>query len=1152
MAILQGDIKLLKSAVMADTSDGGGAMTGIAVIDGQSNNLFPDTSAMDRAIGRVQQRLVYGVAHVDNTDTLMGAHAIITEAPADPLVHCVLMEAGAWAEEHDASTGRIEKYLVKGPRLGPVMYDNHYAGSLQLRLITFVGASFPAGGDAVVLRNPNGDEQYVRVLKVAISTQQVAVEERGEVSVFTAQIGTCDLGQELAYDFTGPPAARTFTAANYAQVFSTSPATGAKFYGLKPLSAVGAPGDLSAFVSGGIYTPLVPAATIETPIIDVQPFVARTAVTNTGIAPLALAEVTMAIGPNAVVTAPTAITPQSVSLLAGGTTFTDNGSGGLLQGTTLVGTVDYPLGTIRFTATAPAYGTVATTLTYTPASAASMSASSAALTVTSANQGLAYTTSLLPPPGPGSLSLSYMAQGRWYELTDNFAGKLAGADSAYGVGTVNYATGSVSVTLGAIPDVGGVLLATWGDSHAAAPIDTTVLPARMGFKIRDPGYDVASLLILWSRANVNYSATVALVDQRWQLTGDATGVYSADNAGGYIDFAPSVFPDGNVTLRRKGYAASLSNFTGAGGGNYTLNGALPITPGSFSAQVLVTYPPDGQVAVGDTPVRLTDADGVVYARFPGDLTVAARAVGTINYTTGALTINSTAGVSIWVYESATGGTWDAHMVRFGYTAQASRLLPVLVPITNVSYRAGLTADTDRTITISEWSVYLPTPDTQLVGTGMVFKVGGDLYSCAGSTLRTGWNAQTGAPANTSAGRTTDAGDVVITSLPANFSNTVTWYNAAQSIAGQGTNSGVFRTLTAPLKTGVFQLNSADARSSSASDAGVLSGSFAGSVDFTRGVVRWSLASGLLQAADLRYNAVFLQYLPLEKDLLGLDTARLPLDGKVPVFRKGDKVLVHNTQTFSLPNGLTKGVAYDWGRVRTASVRVKDALGATVPSPLYTTNLDAGTITVPVSSNITPYTQPFAVEHRIEDLVVCSVADISGKLTFTRSLTHDFPLGSSFASSALVFGDLFARAYNVFEQITWTSTWSNDRIGSTILAQFNSALYPLVMTNRGSITERWALIFTSSTAFRVIGETVGEIATGNTSTNCAPGNPATQVPYFTLPALGWGNGWSAGNVLRFNTDACGTGFWAVRTVLQGPPSVESDKFALAFRGDVDRP
>jgi hypothetical protein len=186
------------------------------------------------------------------------------------------------------------------------------------------------------------------------------------------------------------------------------------------------------------------------------------------------------------------------------------------------------------------------------------------------------------------------------------------------------------------------------------------------------------------------------------------------------------------------------------------------------------------------------------------------------------------------------------------------------------------------------------------------------------------------------------------------------------------------------------------------------------------------------------------------------------------------------------------------------------------------------------------------------LLLCSQADISGRLRFTRSLTHNFPAGTSCVSSALPFGDLFARFYNVFEQQTWTSVWADERIGNAMTANFNETDYPITVTNRGTIKERWAVIFTGSTTFRVVGESVGEIGYGNTSDDCAPTNNATSAPYFVIPALGWGAGWSAGNVLRFNTDACGAPFWIVRTILQGPASVESDKFALAFRGDVDRP
>ena len=44
MPIQSGDVKLLKSAVMADVPEGGGAPTGNTIADGVSNAIFPDIS----------------------------------------------------------------------------------------------------------------------------------------------------------------------------------------------------------------------------------------------------------------------------------------------------------------------------------------------------------------------------------------------------------------------------------------------------------------------------------------------------------------------------------------------------------------------------------------------------------------------------------------------------------------------------------------------------------------------------------------------------------------------------------------------------------------------------------------------------------------------------------------------------------------------------------------------------------------------------------------------------------------------------------------------------------------------------------------------------------------------------------------------------
>jgi hypothetical protein len=156
------------------------------------------------------------------------------------------------------------------------------------------------------------------------------------------------------------------------------------------------------------------------------------------------------------------------------------------------------------------------------------------------------------------------------------------------------------------------------------------------------------------------------------------------------------------------------------------------------------------------------------------------------------------------------------------------------------------------------------------------------------------------------------------------------------------------------------------------------------------------------------------------------------------------------------------------------------------------------------------------------------------------------------SSAYIAGTLQAAAQDSFAQEAWTNVWSDSLIGTPILAQYNDTVNPIVVTNAGAITERWALIFTSNTAFNVVGEEVGQILTGNTSTTLAPVNPATGVPYFTLQNAGWGSGWVAGNVLRFNTSGANFPLWIARTVRQSPSAAPgTDQMTISIRGDIDQ-
>jgi hypothetical protein len=1172
MAILTQDIKLLKSAVMSDTSDGGGQMTGTTVVDGQSNNLFPDTSAMDRAFGRVNLRKMFGVAHTDDTDTLMGAHAIVTEAPADPLVHCTLLKTQNWADTRDTAKDAMEKYLVKGPRIGYRLYDLHYFGSMQIRLVSLVGGKAPSGGDALVLRNPNGQEQYVRLLRTVTSSEAVAVIESGSTVLLQATVVTCDIGNPLAYDFSGPPATRVgLVESGYAQLYSTNVAGGARFYGVKPLASAGAPGDYSVLAAGGIYTPVVPAATVESPLIDQYPLALSQSLSRTASRAVTLPPVTLTLAPGTVLKLPTPAEPGSVSIGHGSTQFTDNAQGVLKQGTNEVGQISYTGKTVTINAGSPSYGSASASVSYRPATAVGAATHSELLPITIANQGRVFTSAFEPPPAPGTFVVSYMAQGRWYDLTDNANGKLAGSDSSYGVGTINYATGSLGITLGAVPDIGSALLFQWGDASAAATFSAANTPARLSTRIPVAvNADPATLQINWSRGAANYQA---LCTAAGVLTGDATGnvrtgvvidpLTGTQTFSGGVDFAPAILPDGPVTLQWSKTPVGSGSLTANGTGNYTLPD-VPVFPRSVIFNLL-TIAQEGF----NLPAIITVVDDGLGVLICTSFGAVGQAVGTINYSTGAVhivtalamdvieivvnTYNYTAGVQR-SYESRISRS--AHIVRLQY----GELL-------NISYRkAGSAVPETLSASPTNWSLSLPVrTGTTLCTTGMVFEVGGDVYHSAAGIVSRGWSVSTGAAVQPSAGAVGDGGDISLTSMPSNGTNTVSLVGAAINMAdGLKVGQGVFRIASAPVKVGVFQIQ-AGANVGSANASGQISGGgWSGTVDYQRGIVAWDRIIGAwadiqswrtlgpVNASDLSYNAVFLQYLPLDATLLGLDTVRLPLDGKVPVFNRGDLLVVHNTLSFTFPNPLTKGLAYSLGRARLASVRVKDALGVLVPDTLYTCDLNLGTITVPTASSITTYAQPFKCEHRIEDMLLCSEADISGKLSVTRSLTHTFPANTSFVSSALPFGDLFARSYSIFEQATWTGVWQDTIIGSAIIPQFNSTLYPITVTNRGAIKERWVLIFTNSTSFRVIGESVGEIASGNTGTQCAPINPATGTPYFTISPTAWGTGWATGNSLRYNTDACGAPLWAVRTVLQGPATLDSDQFTLAFRGDVDRP
>ena len=282
-------------------------------------------------------------------------------------------------------------------------------------------------------------------------------------------------------------------------------------------------------------------------------------------------------------------------------------------------------------------------------------------------------------------------------------------------------------------------------------------------------------------------------------------------------------------------------------------------------------------------------------------------------------------------------------------------------------------------------------------------------------------------------------------------------------------------------------------------------------------------------------------------MIGLDPVRLPQDGRVPVFRKGDLIVIHHTLQTTLPTGLTAGQTLTLPRGDLTLVEFYDADGLYVPETYYAVNLATGGLVMADPLDLSGFTEPLIAMHRREEMSLASDVQINGAITVTQQLTREYPADETMVSSALAFGDLQSRVYGVFDQNTWGSVWSDDRIGDAANATYNTLNFPFTTTNEGAIPQRWTLVFYSDTQFHVMGEQVGVIGDGTTNTDCSPNNPATNAPYFTVRYDGWGSGWSAGNVVRFNTMAACAPIWLNRTTLQGPATEAEDEFIIHIRG-----
>lgn len=1209
------DLVFLQSERLDDTPQGGGRMTGVVIPDGQENNLFPDIAPTDWVFGRVRLRKFFAANRSDTADLYLGAHVLISQQPTNPALSITLFSTGNWTDTRADARDYIERYLTRGGYWPAQLYGNHLAGQRALQFVQMPHTETPAAGQTLVLIQDEGkggeQEQYVRVTR-AESTERVFVDGQGE---FTRQVITAEISDPLRADFLGDDPARYSATQSRTRVRATVAAAAAHYYGARPLAAP-AQADDRVIQVDSLYTQLVPSAQTETPLTDLSAASLAEPLTPCG-AGVSLTT-SAPLSPSARLYLGVGITPGSLTLTTAGATLTDNGRGQVLSGSTVVATVDYTEGSMVGVTGGPSYSG-SKTCAWTPAAAPASVSHTAGIDVTAETRGLNFVLTLEPIPRPGTLRVDYRSGGKWYRLSDRGDGGLVGISSAHGAGSLNFTSGTVTVTCGALPDVNSSLLFFWAVAADTSNRGNAALdPPAAKFTLAHPPLIPGTLTLDWLLNGVAKTAH----DSAGTIVGDASGTVNYATGELALMF-PTLPPPG------KEIAASYQH-----GPPREVTFSHPLRDGNGDLALTL---PDPNLIAGSVEIEwnliVLDYDAAIAsieelripAQRPFDPIQIVRDNGTggwsgglpgsVNYSAGTLLFTPDVTVELpkprygvrslgTRREALAGGgfllTTVARTVFTGwdYVPAGAQYPNDDSGWVKVRYRVAGTDTAAETLVVASLTLDVTKRFTEdLVPNALSFALGGSTYvERAGSLYRDidpATNA--GTPAGTveySSGRAT------LSAWPALVAPAQALKALLVRVNAPVTDETCFRVALAPVRPGSLSIRATPVKSSGAAinvtadtvgrvyQAGVVDGH----IDYQTGVVRlrwggWVLDSSLtneqkqevwyseearqmldgvlkifkprpVYADTVRYNAVGYSYLPLSADIIGLDPVRLPSDGRVPCLSVGDLALISHSTTHAVANPSAGGTV-DTGLTGVARARVYDATGAALPPNRFTLEPITGVVTWANPLDLTGTTGPYTVEAMIEDAALITDADINGQITLNLPLTHDYPEGA-LVSSAFVFGDLFAQTGVLFAQQAWTGVWSDERIGNPILAQYNVLQHPVEQTNAASWRERWMLLFTSTTAFRVIGETLGDITDAlggagfhDTSHDLAPINPLTGTPYFILRWPGWGSGWVAGNLLRLNLlPPAHFPVWVAQTVQPSPPTEGLDRFRLLLRGGVD--
>ncbi|MGY8856848.1 MAG: hypothetical protein ACKVLO_05570 [Pseudomonadales bacterium] len=1203
MAITQNDLEILKSEIMADTPDGGGLPTGIAVIDGVSNNLFPDVSDIDRLLGRVRLRKVSLAVKTANAELLQAARLLFTELPDNPNISVFAFKASSFADRRSDAQNKIESYLAFGTKWAGHLLETQLAGQRVIQIALEKSDPVPAVGQPLVIVQNEGqsDEfyQYLRPLK--IDTVERRFQQNASTTV-TRTVATIEFGDTLNRTFVGltvPEFAQTISTSRRAILREARIADAAKYYSASRLAEPVVAMQSRQVRLKSIYTQVVPSTQVETPILQRDPAnQVATQVRGDGVISI---NQSVNVTPSTAFSLPSGIAVGTLSLFVGGRSLIDRDGQLVDSGNVAYASIKYGVGQITWYSVLN-LGQTTITGSYKPASDFTRVAQTD-YQVVDDNAGYNYVRELGAEPVPNSLKITYTVGGNNYLVHDDGRGNLVD-DDGNGRGTVQGKT--VLLTTAAIPDAASYIIYSFGVDLDTVKYGAQVLPA--AYHVINVADKVSGVItVTWG----DKTATVT----NGVVTGDATGTF--------IDGRLSLAP--NLTVAKDTvFNLSYQRILAANVLTTTYRDSPDISDGIYEKTITfdqavtgvefslvmgrddISYAGHINIMLSDNGTSLK-IDNVLYPAYSDKMLYS----GNTMYRSSDFTWQP--------FNGGIAGKWNVELLSSklnksagtaSFKVKVSKQVsgvdvlarPGVSPVFKITQKTELfrigsvdfiaksvTAPTTESATTAgqatSFNLALPQYALAPIVNGSVFvdalgvslkDISGKMYS--GST-------QVGVIDYNS-------GAVSLTTWQAEQANVINLKSMLRENDPVPLANLIFRMPVAPLKEASLQISAelADgtAISLSTDEQGNITGhSFAhGTVDFKAGVVAlyfyerlgvtanpsvvnepWYNSENIytLSTSDntqyinrpvyvkpdsIRYNAIAYSYLPLDKELIGLDPVRLPTDGRVPFVRKGDSIAITELKTMQLPTNEPNDT-FDLGFERLSDVNVVDANGLKVSFDYLDVDLDAGTLTLNGMFDMSFYTAPLTAKYRIMDIALVIETDISGRVTLSTVITHNYSTAAVF-SSMLLAGDMQARAFNVFSQKSWTSVFSDTLIGDKATSQLQVTNNPIVVTNRDAIEERWALVFTSVSSFRVIGETVGEIGTGSTTTLTAPINPMTGYPYFTIPSAAWGGGWSANNVVRLNTAAAKYPIWIGNAIQQHQGSSKDNyDFTIGYHANIDR-